>query len=419
MSLQDKLLELQQNRSVVIEASQLLGSGRGEGGRTEFTDAFSTARQMNPLRFFASQRDTDGKSAAQFVAKVGNAATGVVNPWGYGVQVDSGSPNIDTVFWQLPTQAVTAQLPIRQAAFDDINGLEDILRFDLASELYTLEGLSMVRNNDQGTIGAALTATGSGTVTTYGWSLSIPNTSTFTVGQVAFVAGNGNTTLNGYVTISNIVTNVSVAFTYPQATSGAYTTGAVTIAPVTNTAVSTGGLSGLRGLDSYLSASTAAYGSSGSLSTNGIHTIATNTIASLGAIAYNDVVDLVNALPPQYWMMEGTCFQAHPTTIQTLRKIKDTAGLPVFLEIGDYDAAAVGMMFGFPVIPNANLSTGAGAFPLYLGNWKAAMEVVDVGQVEITAYEQSVPGSITLFAQKRVASSVKDPFALVRIRTTA
>lgn len=341
--LKNLIEEAKSGKLVVIEASSLTGSGSGVGGRTSYGEATASARQMNPLRKFASERSADGKSDAQFVAKVGNAIQGVSNPWGYSVQADAGVPNIDTVFWSLPVKVVAAQIPVRNAVIDDVEGIAEILTTDVMSELYTLEGLSMARNNDQA-------------------------------------------------------------------------------ASTTN---STGASLGLRGLDSYLgtpaagSSSNASYGTSGYALTNGIHSIATIGIASQSAVTYNDITNLVNLLPPQYWMMEGTCFQAHPNFITQLRQLKDTQGLPLFLEIGDYDAAAVGMMFGFPVIPNANLSTGAGAYPLYLGNWPSGLEVVDNDSLAIKIYEEFRPGFATIYAEKRVASSVKDPFAIVRLRTVA
>ncbi len=177
------------------------------------------------------------------------------------------------------------------------------------------------------------------------------------------------------------------------------------------TTTTTGGESGLRGLDMYASGASSAYGTSGTGMTNGIHTIATVSLGG-SAITYNKVVDAVNALPAQYWSLPGTMWQMTPTMIQTLRQLKDSQGLPLFLEIGEKDGFAVGHVFGFPVVANPYLTT---AFPIYLGNWPRFLTIGDNAGMTIQGFEQTAPGFITMFAEKRVVSSVRDPFAGVRV----
>lgn len=178
-----------------------------------------------------------------------------------------------------------------------------------------------------------------------------------------------------------------------------------------STTTSTGATSGLRGLDMYASASTSAYGTSGTAITNGIHSIAT-VAQTGGGVVYNDIVDVVNAFPSQYWAMPGNAWHIRPSMIDSLRSLKDTQGLPLFLEVGDEDGAAVGRMFGFPVIPNPYLSTG---FPIYLANWPRFLTIGDTEEMSIQMMDQTTPGFVTLYAEKRVVSSVRDPFAGVRM----
>lgn len=177
------------------------------------------------------------------------------------------------------------------------------------------------------------------------------------------------------------------------------------------TTTTTGGESGLRGLDSYLSGAASAYGTSGVNMTNGIHTIATVSLGGL-TVTYNKIVDAVDALPAQYWSMPGTMWQMTPTLIKTLRQLKDTQGMPLFLEIGEKDGSAVGNVFGFPVIANPYMSID---FPAYLGNWPRFLTIGDTEQISIQGFEQTSPGFITMFAEKRVLSSVRNPFAGVRV----
>lgn len=176
------------------------------------------------------------------------------------------------------------------------------------------------------------------------------------------------------------------------------------------TTTSTGGTNGLRGLDSYTTASTSAYGTSGTAITNGIHSVAT---VSFGGTTptYNKITNIANALPPQYWSLPGTAWHMTPTMIQTLRQLKDSQGLPLFLEIGESDGAAVGNVFGWPVIANAYLSD---AFPIYLANWPEFLTIADIEEMNVQMMEQTAPGFVTMFAEKRLVSSVRNPFAGVR-----
>jgi HK97 family phage major capsid protein len=179
-----------------------------------------------------------------------------------------------------------------------------------------------------------------------------------------------------------------------------------------------GGTSGLRGLNMYAnSSSTAAYGTSGTAITNGIHTIK-SVSAAASTMVYDDIVNLSNALPAQYWNLPGTAWMMHPTTIHNLRNlgVATTGALKQFAETGDDDGGAVLNVFGFPVIPNPNISLNvAGNYSIYLANWPRFVTIADVEEMTIQAMEQTSPGFITLFAEKRLVSTVRDPFAGVRM----
>ena len=178
-----------------------------------------------------------------------------------------------------------------------------------------------------------------------------------------------------------------------------------------STTTSTGATNGLRGLDSYASGATSAYGTSGTAITNGIHTIATVSNGGV-AVTYNKMTNMANALPAQYWSLPTTAWHMTPTMIQTLRQLKDSQGLPLFLEIGDADGAAVGRVFGWPVIPNPYLSD---AFPIYLANWNRFLTIGDTEEMSVQMFEQTQAGFVTMYAEKRVVSTVRDPFAGVRM----
>lgn len=178
-----------------------------------------------------------------------------------------------------------------------------------------------------------------------------------------------------------------------------------------STTTSTGGELGLRGLDSYVSGTTSDYGTSGTAMTNGIHTIATVSLGG-SAVTYNSIVEMASALPAQYWSLDNTAWHMSPAMILALRELKDTQGMPLFLEVGDSDGASVGRVFGWPVVPNPFLSTD---FPIYLANWTRFLTIGDTEQMNVQMYEQTKPGFITMYAEKRMVSTVRDPFAGVRM----
>lgn len=173
---------------------------------------------------------------------------------------------------------------------------------------------------------------------------------------------------------------------------------------------STGATDGLRGLDSYLGGAASAFGTSGTSMTNGIHTIATVSLGGV-TVTYDKMVEIAKTLPSQYWAQPGTAWHISPDLILALRQLKDLQGLPLFLEIGDKDGAAIGNVFGFPVIPNPFLSA---AYPIYLANWPRFLTIGDTEQFNVQMYEQTAPGFMTMYAEKRVVSTVLDPFGGVR-----
>jgi HK97 family phage major capsid protein len=314
------------------EASAITGSGDGVGGRTFFDNAFAALRFANPIREMSRVIPASG-SSVQFVAKTGNA-TNSTNPFGYTFTPDSGSPNINTSIWQLPTRVISAQLPVRSAVMSDVNYLNETLVEDLMLEFAQIEGASMVLNNDQ--------------------------------------AGS-TTTING----------------------------------ATN---------GLRGLNMYTSAASSAFGTSGTAITNGIHSIATYTQAA-AAVSYSDLTDMTRLFPAQYWNLPGTAWMMHPETIHSLRNLGPvTAAIREFPEVGSDEGGSIKNIFGFPVIANPNIqTTGAGRFNIYLANWPRFVTIADVEEMTIQAMEQTAPGFITLYAEKRLVSTVRDPFAGIRL----
>lgn len=349
----------EQMNAYLKEASALTAGGDGKGGRTAYDPVFAALRLANPMRGLSRTVTTDG-SSYQFRVKSGNAGV----QWGYGIQNNGASTTEDTTIWQIVLKDINVQFPIRTAALDDIDGLESVVVDDMLMEFAQAEAQSMVQNNDQ---------------------------------------------------------------------SG------------TGTSVTTGGADGLRGLDQYAGAnatftggttSAASFGTSGTGSTSGLHNLATydqltsnvNTVGA-NAIIYTDVINMIYALPQEYWT-PACKIMVNPILLNGIRALRDTQGAPIFNRNEGLSVdGIVGQMLGFDVVVNKYLdnpsqptTAAAGTvsrYPMYFGDWQKAHTIVDRLSMVVRRYDQTAPGYITFFGEKRLGTSVRDPNALIRYRSTA
>ena len=345
-----------QMQAYLSEASALTGSGNNQGGRTAYDPVFAALRLANPLRGVSRTVATDG-SSYQFRVKTGNAGAA----WGYAIQNNGSATTEDTTIWQIVLQDLNVQFPIRTAALDDIDGLEANVVDDMLMEFSQAEALSMIQNNDQG-------------------STSLPY----------------------------------------------------------------GGSNGLRGLDQYAGAnatytggttSTASFGTSGTGSTSGLHSLATydqlttngNTVGA-NNISYVDVINFIYALPQQYWTTNAK-FVVSPILLNAIRALRDSNGAPIFNRNEGLSVdGIVGTLLGFDVVVNKYLDTpsqtttgSAGTnslYPMYFADWSRFHTIVDRLNMVMRRYDQTAPGFITFFGEKRLATSVRDPNAGVRYRST-
>ena len=343
----------------IKEASALTGSGAGVGGRTAYDPVFVALRLANPLRGVSRAVATDG-ATYQFRAKTGNAGAW----WGYAINNNTDAPHPNptsegTNIWQLTLQDLNAQFPIRTAALDDIDGLESNVVSDMLMEFSQQEALSMIQNDDQ---------VASSNSTPYGGS-------------------NGLRGLNQY----------------PGA-NGSYTGGTI---------------------------STAAYGSSGTGSSSGLHNIATydqlttNGSASANNVTYKDVVNFIYSLPQQYWTPTAK-FIINPLMLSAIRGLTDEQGRPIYIDGLSRDDGIVGTLLGFDVVVNKYLDTPtyagvdkADLYPMYFGDWNRGHAIVDRLNMVLRRYDQTLPGYITFYGEKRLCTSVVDPFSVIRYRSTA
>ena len=338
------------------EASALTGSGAGIGGRTAYDPVFHALRLMNPMRGVSRAVSTDG-ATYQFRAKTGNAGPA----WGYAIQNNGAATTENTSIWQLNLKDLNVQFPIRTAALDDIDGLEANVVDDMMQEFSQSEGLSMIINNDQA--GSTTTATG---------------------------ATDGLRGLNSY----------------PGA-NATYTGGTI---------------------------STASFGSSGTASSDGLHNIATydqlttNGFGTTNEIQFADLINFIHLLPQQYWTPSAK-FVMSPLMLAGIRGLVDDNGTPVFERMSPlvYDGI-VGKLLGFDVVVNnyveSPIASGASAgtnsqYPMYFGDFSRGHTIVDRMNMVLRRYDQTQPGFITFYGEKRLCSSIVDPFAIIRYRSTA
>jgi HK97 family phage major capsid protein len=204
-----------------------------------------------------------------------------------------------------------------------------------------------------------------------------------------------------------------------------------------------GGSNGLRGLDQYAgnnatyaggTISTAAFGTSGTGSTSGLHSLATydqlttnaNTVGA-NNVTYKDVVNFIYSLPQEYWT-DTACFVINPILLQAIRGLVDTQGRPIYVDGLARADGIVGSLLGFDVVVNKYLetpsqtTTGAvgtnSLYPMYFGDFQRGFTIVDRLNMILRRYDQTLPGFITFYGEKRLATSVVNPFAIIRYRST-
>jgi hypothetical protein len=178
-----------------------------------------------------------------------------------------------------------------------------------------------------------------------------------------------------------------------------------------------GGSNGLRGLDQYAGAnstyaggtcSTAAFGTSGTGSTSGLHSLATydqlttnaNTVGA-NNISYVDVINTIYALPQQYWT-PNTKFMISPILLNAIRALRDTNGAPIFnRNEGLSVEGIVGQLLGFDVVVNkycdtpSQTTTGSAGttslYPMFFGDFTRGHTIIDRLNMVMRRYDQTLP----------------------------
>jgi len=276
--------------------------------------------------------------------------------WGYQIQNNGALTTQNTNIWQLVLKDLNCQFPVRTATLDDIDGLEGNIISDMLAEFGQAEAQSMIQNNDQGS-------------------------------DTGYGGTNGLRGLNQYAFF------------------GAYTGGKT---------------------------NPASYGTSGVATSDGLSTITTydqittnGTSTTTNNITYKDVVNFIYSLPNQYWT-ESACFLINPIQLQAIRGLTDDQKRPIYVDGLARADGIVGQLLGFDVVVNKYLDTPndpgtspkADLYPMFFGDFQKGHAIVDRLNMILRRYDQTQPGFITFYGEKRLCSSVVDPFALVAYRST-
>ena len=348
------------------EASALTGSGSGKGGEVKYNPFTRAKRFENNLRTVGTPVPTSG-SDYQWRIKIGDSGL----QWGYITNPNSANTTQDTFGVQVQLKDMVSVFPIRVTFLNDTaaGGYESVLMDDMVSESSAFEGLSHAANNDQ--------------------------------------VGTGAT-------------------------------------------VRSGGVDGLRGLASYAGGNAtftggtftnSAYGNTGVVTTSGYHQIATydqktsNGFAvGTNTVAYADIVTLVSGVLPLQYRTAANAFMMSAPMISAVRSLVDLQGRPIFIDgLRTMDSYAthngdgyVGELLGFPVYLNSYMDNpwGTGTagtvskYPIWFGDWSESY-IVDSMSLVLRRFDQTLPGSITYYMEKRAATQIRQPFAFARLRSTA
>jgi HK97 family phage major capsid protein len=388
------------------EASALTGSGSDIGGRIIYDNAFASLRQNNPIRMAGARTIATIGSQQAFVAKTGNltniengaVVTGSITASVLTVTaVASGTLRVGQV---LSGTGITAGTYISALGTGTGGeGTYDVVGDTTASSTTVTAvgnpwGYYPINNNNS--------ATGYNTVL---WELNVQAIQASLPIRTAMLSDVNNLE-------ESIVGDIALELAQQEALSMMFNND-----QSGSTTGYYGATQGLRGLNSYLnSTSAASFGTSGTAITNGIHTVLSVAQASAGAVVYDDLANLQAALPSQYLYKPTTCWMMHPTTIGALRKLKASTTSNNFIEVGDDDGGAVMYIFGHKVIPNPYMSVaGSGNYSVYLADWERFVTIADNELMSLKRFDQTQPGFVTLFAEKRVCSTILDVFAGVRL----
>lgn len=167
---------------------------------------------------------------------------------------------------------------------------------------------------------------------------------------------------------------------------------------------------------------------SGTGEPNGLITAAsvgkTGATGQTTTIIYDDLVDIIDSVDPAYLAEGDMYFEFGQTLRRTIRKIKDTAGRPIWTP--SYDAGASAglpdLLLGYPVEINNDMpAPGANNYSLAFGQLKKYM-IRDAMDITLFRFEDSVyisKGQVGFLAWCRAGGNLIDTAAVKTYRHSA
>ena len=366
------------------EASALTGSGSGIGGQIIYDDAFASLRMFNPIRAAGARVINTIGSDEAFVVKTGNATnlqngavvTGVIAASVLTVSaVTSGVLRVGQILSGAGVAAGTYISALGTGTGG--TGTYTVVGDTTAAETTITAvgnpwGYYPINNNN---------AAGSSGYSTSFWQLPLRAIQAVVPIRTAVLSDINNLQ-------ESIVKDIALEFAQQEALSMMFNND-----QAASTTGYYGATLGLRGLNSYsTSASAAAFGSSGPLITNGIHTVLTYTIATATAIVVADLAGIYHYLPPQY-LLDPTCaWMMSPDTLRVIRQLAANTG--IFLDqAGEDGSSATVYLMGKPVRINPYMDDlAAGKFAIYFAAWDQFVTIADNEMMNIQMFDQTKPG---------------------------
>jgi len=109
------------------------------------------------------------------------------------------------------------------------------------------------------------------------------------------------------------------------------------------------------------------------------------TAASATAYTADELIDLQHSLDPAYRAMPGVGWMMHDSILKSLKKIKDSAGRPIYLE--SYRQGEPGQLLGYPVWINQSMASAltTGLKPFAFGDFSKLL-IRDAGEIRFMRY---------------------------------
>ena len=146
----------------------------------------------------------------------------------------------------------------------------------------------------------------------------------------------------------------------------------------------------------------------------------TGSFATTGGIAYDNIVDIIEALDPAYSQGDGQKFMFHQSVRKALRKLKDSQNRPLWEP--SLQAGAADQIAGYGYVINNDMPTlAAGSKSLLFGNIEQAYVVRLVTELQTMRLTERYADflQVGFLSFQRADGTMQDSAAVRVFQTTA